>query len=81
LMGVRVTRQGRRTYVGSVLERLDPRGKKYYWLGGETENWHDEPDADHAAVRAGYISVTPLKLDVTEHALVTDSDRYDGLHI
>jgi 5'-nucleotidase len=79
LKGVRVTKQGRRAYVGSVLERIDPRGNKYYWLGGETENWHDDETADHQAVKDGYISVTPLRIDVTEHALTGDVDRYDGM--
>ena len=73
--GVKITRQGRRVYSGSVLERIDPRGKKYYWIGGETENWEDSPDADHAAVREGYISVTPLRLDLTDNASL---DRMKG---
>ncbi len=64
--GVRVTRQGRRVYGGSVLERIDPRGKKYYWIGGDAENWTELPDADHEAVRQGFISVTPLRLDLTD---------------
>jgi len=81
IKGVRTTVQGRRTYVGSVLERIDPRGKKYYWLGGETENWHEHERADHTAVRDGYISVTPLKLDITAHDLAADKDTYDGLHV
>ena len=67
IKGVRITRQGRRVYGGSVLERIDPRGKKYYWIGGDTDRWIDDPLADHEAVRAGYISVTPLMLDLTDH--------------
>ena len=66
IKGVRVTRQGRRVYGGSVLERIDPRGKKYYWIGGELEKWEKREDADHEAVRQGYISVTPLALDLTD---------------
>src|SRR5512135_933721 len=66
IKGVRVTRQGRRVYGGSVLERIDPRGKKYYWIGGELENWESRQDADHEAVSEGYISVTPLALDLTD---------------
>lgn len=64
--GVKITGAGRRVYAGSVLERVDPRGKKYYWIGGEVENWEKNPDADHEAVKRGYISVTPLKLDLTD---------------
>jgi 5'-nucleotidase len=79
IKGVRVTRQGRRVYGGSVLERIDPRGKKYYWIGGEVENWLDSPDADHEAVRQGYISVTPLKLDLTDDSAFGDLTSLAGL--
>jgi len=72
IKGVKVTRQGKRIYGGSVLERIDPRGKKYYWIGGEVENWVVCPDADHEAVRQGYISVTPLKLDLTDDAALVE---------
>ena len=65
--GVKITRQGRRIYSGSVLERIDPRGKKYYWIAGDIENWEEQPDADYAAVMQGFISVTPLKLDLTDY--------------
>jgi len=75
IAGARLTRQGRRVYGGTVLERIDPRGKKYYWIGGETDNWVPDELSDHHAVRTGYISVTPLKFDLTDHdALDTASD-------
>lgn len=67
IKGVKITHQGRRIYSGSVLERIDPRGKKYYWIAGDIENWEDQPDADYAAVTQGFISVTPLKLDLTDY--------------
>lgn len=67
IKGVKITHQGRRIYSGSVLERIDPRGKKYYWIAGDIENWEDQPDADFAAVSQGFISVTPLKLDLTDY--------------
>jgi len=79
IKGVRVTRQGRRIYGGSVLERLDPRGKRYFWIGGEVENWTETPDADHEAVRQGYISVTPLKFDLTDHDSLKGLSQWDGL--
>lgn len=79
IRGVKVTRQGRRIYGGSVLERIDPRGKKYYWIGGEVENWVESPDADHEAVRQGYISVTPLKLDLTDEGALDELRKWEGL--
>ena len=79
IKGVKITRQGRRVYGGSVLERIDPRGKKYYWIGGDTDNWVNDPLADHEAVRAGYISVTPLTLDLTDHGYLDKIKGWEGL--
>ena len=66
--GVRVTRQGVRGFGGTIVERTDPRGATYYWIGytpGEHE--HDE-ESDLTSVRSGYVSVTPLHLDLTHEA-------------
>jgi 5'-nucleotidase len=79
IKGVRVTCQGRRVYSGSVLERIDPRGKKYYWIGGEIENWVQNGAADYFAVREAYISVTPLKLDLTDHESMGEMKRWEEL--
>ena len=65
--GVRVTRLGKRVYSEGVIERLDPRGRKYYWIGGEQPTWHHEQGTDFEAVQSGYISITPLHLDLTHH--------------
>jgi 5'-nucleotidase len=70
--GARVTAQGRRVYGGSVLERIDPRGRKYYWISGDIENWEESRDADHDAVEEGYISVTPIRLDLTEYKMLDE---------
>lgn len=63
--GVQICRLGRRMYTEGVIERLDPRGKKYYWIGGEPPVWEREEGTDFAAVDAGLIAVTPLHLDLT----------------
>jgi 5'/3'-nucleotidase len=65
--GVRITRLGQRIYSEGVIERLDPRGRKYYWIGGEPPVWHPEEGTDFDAVQAGFISITPLHLDLTHH--------------
>ena len=65
--GVRVTRLGKRVYSEGVIERLDPRGRKYYWIGGEQPTWHHEQGTDFEAVQNGFISITPLHLDLTHH--------------
>jgi 5'-nucleotidase len=68
--GLRMTRLGRRVYSEKVTEQRDPRGKLYYWIGAGPPAWEAGEDTDFAAVHAGYISVTPLHLDLTS---------YDGL--
>jgi 5'-nucleotidase len=63
--GVKITRLGRRIYSEGVIERLDPRGRKYYWIGGEPPTWHPGEGTDFDATRAGFVSITPLHLDLT----------------
>jgi 5'-nucleotidase len=65
--GVRVTRLGRRIYSEGVIERLDPRGRKYYWIGGEPPIWHPGEGTDFEAMEENLVSITPLHLDLTHH--------------
>ena len=65
--GVRITRLGRRIYSEGVIERLDPRGRKYYWIGGEPPVWDPGEGTDFDAVQQGFVSITPLHLDLTHH--------------
>lgn len=65
--GLRMTRLGRRVYSEKVTEQRDPRGKVYYWIGAGPAAWEGGEDTDFAAVHAGYISVTPLHLDLTSY--------------
>jgi 5'-nucleotidase len=67
LKGWRVTRQGKRHYSETVVERVDPRGKKYYWIGGDDLGFAYEEGTDCVAVHEGYISVTPLRVDMTSY--------------
>ncbi len=66
-LGVKVTRLGKRIYSEGVIERLDPRGRKYYWIGGEQPTWHPGTGTDFEAVQNGFVSITPLHLDLTHH--------------
>ncbi|HHD57489.1 MAG TPA: 5'/3'-nucleotidase SurE [Desulfobulbaceae bacterium] len=68
IKGIRFTRQGRRIYTNAIQETFDPWGRKHYWIGGGTVQWTGGDDTDEQALRAGYISVTPIQLDVTNHA-------------
>ena len=73
--GVRVTRQGTRTYRATAEERLDPAGRPYYWIAGVDMTPSGEADGDHVAIRDGYISVTPLHANLThEPSLAPLSD-------
>ena len=66
LRGVKFTRLGHRVYQQSLVEKKDPRGRKYYWIAGQPV-WTEEEGTDHAAVSKGYASVTPLHLDLTDY--------------
>lgn len=64
--GLSFTRLGRRVYQQVVVEKEDPRGRKYYWIAG-TPEWQSESGTDHEAVASGRVSVTPLHLDLTDY--------------
>ncbi len=68
IKGVRFTRQGRRVYDDAIKETYDPWGRKHYWIGGGTPCWDAGEDTDAQAIAGGWISVTPLHLDLTNHA-------------
>jgi 5'-nucleotidase len=66
--GIKVTRQGVRAFGSSIIERIDPRGGAYYWNSYVPGEHQDDEDGDVSAIRAGYVSVTPLHLDLTHEA-------------
>ncbi len=66
-MGVQVTRQGLRVYRDALDERVDPRGRKYYWIGGDAPTGVREDGTDFGALEAGFVSITPLQLDLTAY--------------
>ena len=72
LKGVRVTTLGRREYVDSLQRGKDPNGREYFWIGGGSSRWWGRDDSDFRAIEQGYISVTPLHLDLTNHKLVQE---------
>lgn len=76
--GVQITTVGRRSYTAAVIEKLDPRGRAYYWIGGDEQAHEDVPGSDcNAVFDHRLISVTPLHLDLTQHALVEELRRWD----
>lgn len=67
IRGTRVTRQGRRIWQNSIQETLDPWGKQYYWIGGGKPIRDSATDTDVHAIEQGFVSVTPIHLDKTNH--------------
>ena len=65
IKGIRITRQGLRLYRDRLDRRLDPRGHAYYWIGGEAPTGVPEEGTDFGALAEGYVSITPLQLDLT----------------
>jgi 5'-nucleotidase len=65
-IGVKLTQLGVRRYTEGVIEETDPRGRKIYWIGGGQPVWEAIPDTDFHEVACGYVSVTPLHLDMTD---------------
>ena len=77
LKGYMITRQGLRVYRDALDERIDPRGRPYYWIGGEAPTGVDEPGTDFGALTAGYVSITPLQLDLTNYKAMDVLKKWD----
>jgi 5'-nucleotidase len=75
--GIKVTSLGRRRYADSITRALDPSGKEYFWIGGGVANWTGTDDSDFQAVRDGFVSVTPLHLDLTNYQLLEEIRGWD----
>lgn len=65
--GLRWTKLGKRFYEQSIVEKIDPMGRKYYWISGQPKWELEQEGTDHRAVSTGYVSVTPLHLDLTDY--------------
>jgi 5'-nucleotidase len=76
IKGVKLTKLGRRTFNDAIAKMKDPWGRPIYWIGGGSVTWAAEEGTDVAAVREGYISVTPLHLDVTFQARLDDAEKW-----
>ena len=74
--GIRLTRLGQRVYSDSIKRMHDPWGREIFWIGGGSIEWSGPEDSDFLAVREGYVSVTPLHLDVTHHAMLHEQSSW-----
>jgi 5'-nucleotidase len=76
LRGIILTRQGLRVYHSRLDERIDPRSKPYYWIGGDAPTGVPERGTDVGALAEGFVSVTPLQLDLTAYRALTDLNTW-----
>lgn len=76
IKGYMITRQGLRVYRDALDRRLDPRGRPYYWIGGEAPTGVVKDGTDYGALVAGYVSITPLHLDLTAHEAIEGLEKW-----
>jgi len=74
--GVRITRLGKRVYRDTLVERQDPRGRNYYWIGGEPPTGVPEEGTDIWALANNCVSITPLHLDMTQYQMMEELRRW-----
>ena len=77
--GMAVTRQGKRSYSELIVEKIDPRGKTYYWIGGGEPTWELLGGTDYEAVMEGKISITPLHLNLTNYGAIEGLKKWEAL--
>jgi 5'-nucleotidase len=77
IRGYRVSRNGMRIYRDELVKRVDPRGHPYYWIGGEAPTGVNEAGTDFGDLAAGYVSITPLQMDMTAHAFLAELSGWE----
>jgi 5'-nucleotidase len=78
IRGIRNTRQGLRVYRDHLEKRQDPRGRDYYWIGGDSPTGIAEDGTDVGAIAQNYVSVTPLQLDLTAYPALSNLINWQG---
>lgn len=71
-----ITCQGKRHFDGMIVDKVDPRGRNYYWIGSVEVNFIDLPGTDYAAITRNHVSITPLHLDLTNHASIATLNKW-----
>jgi 5'-nucleotidase len=77
LLSPLVTSQGKRRYEGMIIDKVDPRGRNYYWIGMVDLKFLDIEGSDYSAVSQGHISITPLHLDLTNYNSIALLKEWD----
>jgi 5'-nucleotidase len=68
--GMKITKQGFKSARPVISEHIDPRGKPYYWIGEERNGFRAEGGTDFEAIDEGYVSITPMRSDLTDHSVI-----------
>jgi len=72
-----ITSQGKRRYEGMIIDKVDPRGRNYYWIGTVDLNFRDIEGSDYSAVSRGHISISPLHIDLTNYNSIAILKNWD----
>ena len=75
MKGIKITKQGQRVYRQALVKRDDPRSRAYYWIGGDSPTGVLDPGTDFCALEEGYVSITPLQLDLTAYAQLESIEK------
>ena len=75
IKGVKICKQAYAKYEEDFTERIDPHGKKYYWLTGEFVNFDKAEDTDVWALENNYVSAVPVQFDLTNYQLKKDLEK------
>ena len=77
IQGIKITSLGRRRYADSIIRAKDPSGKEYHWIGGGQVTWQGSEESDFRAIDEGFISVTPLHLNLTNYCLIEEVQAWN----
>ena len=75
--GIKISRQGISLFSEQIEKRIDPRNRVYYWQGGEPDGVFEHSDVDGAVLKEKYISITPIRCDMTDYRMIDDLKRWD----
>jgi 5'-nucleotidase len=77
IAGIQISRQGVARLHEYVDRRMDPRNRIYYWQGRDMQSFGGDPHVDGGALGCNYISITPVKCDMTDYPLLEDLSDWD----
>ena len=77
IAGVRISRQAVEVLSEYVEKRKDPRNRTYFWQGRDMQSFGENPLIDGAALKQRFISITPVKCDMTDYQMLEDMEGWD----